>query len=143
LVKFRTAIVLSKDGGAINEFKKFVRFGIAPILGYGSQVMSWIHIDDLVRLYIYALENEKIQGVYNAVAPQTVTNRKFITQLARTTRGRFFIPVFVPSFVLEIIRGEVSVELLKSAPVSSEKIQREGYQFLHPSLTSALHQLVH
>ena len=59
MVKFRTGIVLSKEGGAIKEFQRPLRFGIAPILGNGKQIMSWIHIDDLVRLYIYAVENEK------------------------------------------------------------------------------------
>ena len=69
LVKFRTGVVMSKEGGALKEFKKPLRFGLATILGNGKQVMSWIHIDDLVHLYIYAIENEKLQGVYNAVAP--------------------------------------------------------------------------
>jgi uncharacterized protein (TIGR01777 family) len=141
LVKFRTAIALTNEGGALTEFKKVIRFGIAPILGNGKQVMSWIHIDDLVRLYVYAIENDKLQGVYNAVAPQIVTNKKFILQLARSMRGRFFVPVFVPGFILQILRGEVSIEVLKSATVSPEKIIREGYTFLYPSLSSALSAL--
>src|SRR4030095_13109441 len=70
LVKFRTGVVLSNHGGALKKFKNTLWFGIAPILGNGKQVMSWIHADDLVRLYLYALGNENIQGVYNAVAPQ-------------------------------------------------------------------------
>jgi uncharacterized protein (TIGR01777 family) len=69
LVKLRTAIVMSNAGGALKEFKNPLRFGVAPILGNGRQVMSWIHIDDLVRLYIAAIENEKLEGVYNAAAP--------------------------------------------------------------------------
>jgi uncharacterized protein (TIGR01777 family) len=141
LVKFRTGIVLSNHTGALKKFNNTLRFGVAPILGNGKQVMSWIHIDDLVRLYLYALENEKLHGVYNAVAPQTVTNKKFILQLARSTRGRFFVPVFVPSFLLKMIFGEVSIEVLKSVTVSSEKIRREGFQFQYPSLQSALHHL--
>lgn len=141
LVKFRTGVVLSNHGGALKKFKNTLRFGIAPILGNGKQVMSWIHIDDLVRLYLYALENEKLQGVYNAVAPHTVTNKKFILQLARSTRGRFFVPVFVPSFLLKMLFGEVSIEVLKNVTVSSEKIRREGFQFQYPSLQSALHHL--
>jgi len=141
LVKFRTGIVLSNHGGALKKFKNTLWFGIAPILGDGKQVMSWIHIDDLVRLYLFALENEKLQGVYNAVAPQTVTNKKFILQLARSTRGRFYVPIFVPSFLLKMIFGEVSIEVLKSITVSPEKIRREGFQFQYPSLQSALHDL--
>jgi uncharacterized protein (TIGR01777 family) len=142
LVKFRTGIVLSNEGGALKEFKKPLRFGIAAILGNGKQVISWIHIDDLVRLYIYGIENEKLQGVYNAVAPQTITNKKFILQLARTIRGKFFVPIFVPSFILEIVLGEISIEVLKSAKVSCEKIKTEGYTFLYPSAKAAFLQLV-
>ena len=99
--------------------------------------MSWIHIDDLVCLYIYAIENEKLQGVYNAVAPLPLTNKKLILQLARCIRGRFFVPIFIPSFILEIVLGEMSIEVLKSAAVSCEKIKKEGYSFLYPSFKAA------
>jgi uncharacterized protein (TIGR01777 family) len=138
LVKFRTGIVLSKDGGAIREFKKPLRFGIATILGNGKQIMSWIHIDDLVRLYIFAIGNERLNGVYNAVSPHPVTNKKLIIQLARSMRGKFYVPIFIPSFILKMVFGELSVEVLKSAAVSCKKIKREGYSFLYPSLTAAL-----
>ena len=141
LVKFRTGIVLSKEGGAIKEFQKPLRFGIATILGNGKQIMSWIHIDDLIRLYIYAIEREKMAGVYNAVAPRPVTNKKLIIQLAKVMRGKFYIPIFVPSFILEIVFGELSIEVLKSATVSCKKIKGEGYVFLYPSLIAALHHV--
>ena len=141
LVKFRTGIVLSKEGGAIKEFQKPLRFGIATILGNGKQIMSWIHIDDLVRLYIFAMEKERLNGVYNAVAPHPVTNKKLIIQLARTMRGKFYVPIFVPSFILKMVFGELSIEVLKSAAVSCKKIKREGYSFLYPSLTAALHHV--
>jgi uncharacterized protein (TIGR01777 family) len=143
LVKLRTGIVLSNEGGALKEFKKPIRYGFATILGNGKQVVSWIHIDDLVRLYVYAIENEKLQGVYNAVAPHPVTNKKLILQLARCTRGRFFVPVFVPSFILKIMLGEMSIEVLKSASVSCKKIKQTGFTFLHPAIISAIHRLVH
>ena len=141
LVKFRTGIVLSKEGGAIKEFKKPLRFGIATILGNGKQIMSWIHIDDLVRLYIFAIGNERLDGVYNAVSPHPVTNKKLIIQLAKIMRGKFYIPIFVPSFILKIVVGELSIEVLKSATVSCKKIKKEGYTFLYPSLTAALHHV--
>jgi len=141
LVKFRTGIVLSKEGGALKEFQKPLRFGIATILGNGKQIMSWIHLDDLVRLYILAIANERLNGVYNAVAPHPVTNKKIIIQLARTMRGKFYVPIFVPSFILKMVLGELSIEVLKSATVSCKKIKGEGYSFLYPSLTAALHHV--
>ena len=141
VVKFRTGIVLSKEGGALAEFRKPVRFGMAAILGSGKQVISWIHIDDLARLLVYAIENDKIQGVYNAVASQPVTNRNFVTVLAEKIKGRFYIPFYVPSFVLKIMLGEMSVEVLKSATVSNSKIGNKGFQFLFPTIEAALADL--
>jgi len=141
LVKIRTGIVLSNEGGALKEFKRPLRFGVAAILGDGRQVISWIHIDDLVRLYIAAIEDETLNGVYNAVAPRPVSNKEFTMQLARIQKGNFFIPVYVPSFVLKLVIGEMSIEVLKSATVSCDKIHYTGFTFLHPTIEAALKNL--
>jgi len=141
LIIFRQGIVLSKEGGAFTEFKKPLKFGIAAILGSGKQVLSWIHIEDLCRMYVYALE-KKFSGVFNAVAPQVISNKNFTLELAKKARGKFFIPVYVPSFVLKIVLGEMSIEVLKSATVSCEKIKSTGFQFLYPSIEAALNNLI-
>ena len=141
LVKLRTGIVLGNEGGALKEFKKPLRWGVAAILGDGKQVISWIHIDDLVRLYIAAIEDDTLKGVYNAVAPKPVSNKELAMQLARIHKGKFFIPVYVPSFVLKIVVGEMSVEVLKSATVSCDKIHYTGFTFLHPTIEAALKNL--
>lgn len=141
LVKLRTGIVLSNEGGALKEFRKPLRWGVATILGDGKQVISWIHIDDLVRIYINAIEDETLQGTYNAVAPTPVTNKDLVTDLARIQKGKFFIPVYVPSFVLRTVLGEMSVEVLKSATVSADKIHYTGFIFLYPAIESALQNL--
>jgi uncharacterized protein (TIGR01777 family) len=142
LVIFRCGIALSTTGGAFTEFLKPVRWGLATIFGSGSQVISWIHIDDLCRLFLKAIENEKMQGVYNAVSPQPVTNKNFMLSLAKKIKGRFFLPFYVPSFILKMVLGEVSVELLKSATVSCEKISDTGFQFLFPSVDAAMDDLI-
>ncbi len=142
LVKFRAGIALSNDGGALREFKKPIRFGFATIFGKGSQVMSWIHIDDLCRMIVEAIENDHIEGVYNAVSPHPVTNKEMVLKLARGMRGRFVIPIHIPEWALKAMLGEMSVEILKSATVSSDKISSTGFQFLYPSLDSALTQLL-
>jgi uncharacterized protein (TIGR01777 family) len=136
-VKFRIGIVLSNEGGALKEFRKPLQFGVAAILGNGKQIISWIYIDDLVNMYIAAIENENMNGVYNAVAPNPVSNKELTLQLART-RKKFFIPLHVPSFVLKVMLGEMSIEVLKSATVSAEKIQQAGFVFNFPDLSSAL-----
>ncbi len=141
VVKLRTGIVLSNGGGALAEFKKPLKFGLAAILGSGKQMVSWIHIDDLCRMYVEAIQNPYLHGAYNAVAPVPVSNKKMTLELAKTVRHQFFIPVFVPSFVLKIMLGESSIEVLKSCTVSCEKIKQAGFAFLFPSVEAAFMHL--
>lgn len=137
----RTGIVLSNEGGAFKEFKNPLKFGVAAILAGGKQVISWIHIEDMCRMYMYAIENN-IQGVFNAVAPKPVTNKELTLQLAKAEKGKAYIAVHVPSFVLKIMLGEMSIEVLKSCTVNADKIRNTGFRFLYPSLDAALHGLV-
>ncbi len=141
VVKIRTGIVLSNAGGALAEFKKPLRIGVAAILGNGKQVVSWIHIDDLCRIYLTAIQNKQLQGAYNAVAPAPVSNKQLTLQLARIVKGNFFIPVHVPAFVLKMVMGESSIEVLKSCTVNCEKIKRTGFTFLYPSIDAALQEI--
>ncbi|HEY4207045.1 MAG TPA: TIGR01777 family oxidoreductase [Puia sp.] len=141
LVILRTGLVLGNEGGALPEFTKPVKLGVAAILGSGRQVMSWIHIEDECRLYLHAIENGHWSGVYNAAAPQPVNNKTLTLELARRLKGRYFVPVYVPSLFLKILVGEMSVEVLKSTTVSVDKVHKQGFQFLYPSIESALNQL--
>ncbi|HEY1021622.1 MAG TPA: TIGR01777 family oxidoreductase, partial [Flavisolibacter sp.] len=97
LVIFRIGIVLSNDGGAYTEFKKPVKLGGATILGNGKQVVSWIHIRDLIRIFAAAIENDNWKGVYNAVAPNPVSNKTLILQIAKEKKGKFYVPFNVPA----------------------------------------------
>ena len=142
LVIFRIGPVLSKEGGALAEFKKPVKMGVAAILGSGKQVMSWIHLEDLCRLFVQAIEDASWTGVYNAVAPQPADNKTITIELAKRIKGRYYVPIYVPSFLLKIVIGEMSVEVLKSATVSSQKLSRTGFQFIYPSIQGAMEDLV-
>lgn len=141
LVKLRTGIVLTNGGGYFREIKKPLRFGLATIFSSGKQIVSWIHIEDLIRIFLFALENQHIDGVYNAVAPGPVSNKELIIESAKSVRGEYFIPVHIPSFALKMVLGEMSIELLKSVKVSSEKIHNAGFTFLYPSVEAAIRQL--
>lgn len=138
LVKLRIGIVLSNEGGALAEFKRPIRFGVAAILGNGKQTISWIHIEDLCRMFIYAIENDDMAGNYNAVAPTPVNNKLLTLTLARSMKGKFFIALHVPVFILKLMLGQRSIEVLKSATVSCEKIMKKGYRFLFPTIDEAI-----
>lgn len=141
LVKLRTGIVLSNKGGALAEFKKPLRLGVAAVLGSGNQVVSWIHIDDLCRIFLKAIEDHAMDGVYNAVSPKPVSNKTLTLQLAKATRGKFYLPLNVPSFVLKMVLGEMSVEVLKSATVSAHKIRIAAFDFIYPTIEAAINAL--
>jgi len=142
LVKLRTGIVLSNEGGALAEFKKPVKFGVAGILGNGRQVVSWIHIDDLCSMFIRAIEDEHTSGTYNAVAPQPVNNKTLTLALAKAMRGKFYIPIHIPVFVLKLMLGSRSIEVLKSATVSCKKILDTGFRFNFENIETALANLL-
>ncbi|HEY5773967.1 MAG TPA: TIGR01777 family oxidoreductase, partial [Chitinophagaceae bacterium] len=142
LIKFRIGPVLSTDGGAYVEFKNPIKFGVAGIIGSGKQIMSWIHIDDLVRAILFSMETEQMEGVYNAVSPGPASNKKLILEIAKST-GKFFIPISAPSVALKIVFGEMIGEILKSTTVSSEKLQKAGFIFQYPDIGSAILQLSH
>ena len=141
LVKLRTGIVLSNDGGALNEYKMPLRFGVAPVLGNGKQIISWIHIDDLCRMYCEAIENIYLNGSYNAVAPHPVSQKTLIVGLAQKLRNNFFTAVYIPAFLLKLRFGKRSIEILKSAWVSSKKVTSTGFTFLYPTIDAALNEL--
>jgi len=141
LIQLRIGIVLSTSGGALAEFIKPVRLGISPILGNGKQVISWIHLDDLTRLIEWTLLNESVSGIYNAAAPNPVSNRSLMRVLSRAYR-RPFIPVPVPAFFLQLILGEMSIEVLKSTTMSVAKILQAGFSFQFPRIEEALNDLL-
>jgi uncharacterized protein len=142
LVKLRIGIVLSKNGGALKEFITPLKIGVAPILGNGKQMISWIHIDDLCRLLVFAVENEKMNGVYNAVAPAPVNNKTLTLTLAKKMKRLFYIPFYVPVFILKIMLGSRSIEILKSATVSCKKVIAAGFDFRFVNIEVALEDIM-
>jgi len=141
LVCLRTGIVLSKHGGALKEFLKPLAVRMAAVLGNGKQMISWIDVRDLAKMFVYALENENISGSYNAVAPAPVSNKTLTQTLAKVLYGSFYITTYVPSFVLKIMLGEMSIEVLKSTTVSPQKILDTGFVFDYPEISKSLSTL--
>lgn len=138
-VMLRTGIVLDARGGALNEMLKPP---VAAPLGSGDQWMSWIHIEDLARMFLFALEKTTLQGVYNAVAPNPATNQQ-LTQEAAYAKGKTYLGIGVPGFVLKLVLGEMAAMVLGGNRVSCQKIQKAGFQFEFFELSAALKEIFH
>jgi uncharacterized protein len=135
LVVLRIGIVLSQHGGMVKELKKPMAFGLVPIFGNGKQVVSWIHIADLCNLILFGIENN-IEGIYNAVSSEPIVQKVLSKQIAKALGKRLRIPFYIPSFLLKIALGEMSIEVLKSTTVNNTKIKKAGFQFEYPALES-------
>ena len=140
VVKLRTGIVLSNEGGALPEMAAPVKKGFGSPLGSGKQWMSWIHIHDAVRMYVFVLENPGLKGTYNMTSPNPVTNKEMTQALAAILETKIWLPN-VPALGLKILLGEMSVLVLDSAKVSSAKILSEGFKCNFTKLEEALNEI--
>ncbi len=141
VVILRAGLVLSMEDGALPKLVTPIKFGVGAPVGSGDQYISWIHIDDLCRLYLFAVENEKMSGIYNAVSPHPETNADFMREIAKILDKPFFMPN-IPSFVLRILFGEMASTILGGNRVSSKKIEGMGFEFKYPTLGIALEDLL-
>ena len=137
VVLARFGIILAREGGALPPMMIPFKIGLGGKLGSGTQWMSWIALEDVVRILRFVMDDEAISGALNVVAPQPVTNLQFTEILAKAVhRPKFFA---APKFVLQTLLGEMADEmLLASQRVVPESLQRNGYQFVHTDLRSAL-----
>jgi hypothetical protein len=133
-VIFRTGVVLAPYGGALLKMLPPFQMGIGGVLGSGQQWMSWIHLQDLVGLYVEALQNTSYQGIYNAVSPEPITNREFTKILCHSLNVHSGLPV--PALALKALYGEMSRVAFDSERVHSDRLASFTYRF--PSLSKAL-----
>lgn len=140
LVKVRIGVVLGKDAGALPEIARPVRFGVGAPLGTGDQCISWIHLDDLCDIFIRSVEDETLQGAYNATAG-VVTNRELTKAIAQTLGKPLWLPA-VPGFILRLFLGEMATIVLEGSNVTSDKIRQAGFSFTFDTLDKALGNLL-
>ncbi|MGI4884370.1 MAG: TIGR01777 family oxidoreductase [Janthinobacterium lividum] len=140
LVTPRIGVVLSTKGGALVPLAATVKLGLGAPLGTGQQWLSWIHLDDLCRLFIAMLTDDAWQGLYNAVAPYPTTNEAFTEVLAEVLH-RPLILHKVPAFALKLAMGDQSEMVLAGQRVSAEKVMQQGFEFDYPVLRGALKAL--
>lgn len=140
VAKVRVGVVLSADGGAMKELSRPVRLLAGAPLGSGKQYMSWIHIDDLCRIFQFVLEQE-LSGTYNATAPNPVTNEALTKSLASALKKPLILPN-VPAFVMKLLLGEMSGMVLGGNYVRADKIQNEGFKFKYTNVDLAIKSLL-
>jgi uncharacterized protein len=140
VVPLRFGVVLGKDGGALPKMLPPFRLGLGGRLASGQQWMSWIHVDDVIGLIRFALENSTVRGPMNATAPQPATNAEFTRELAAALHRPAILPV--PSLALKLLFGEMAEVILGSQRVIPQAAQSAGYRFEYPELRPALVRLL-
>jgi len=140
-VQLRIGIVLDKGAGVLGQLVPLAKLGIASPLGNGQQWTSWIHVQDLARMFIHAATSELPSGAYNAVSPSPVSNKGLTKAICKVLKRPMFFPP-VPGFVLKLVLGEMATLALMSQKVSNAKIAATGFEYKHDQLDDALTDLL-
>jgi uncharacterized protein (TIGR01777 family) len=137
VVRLRLGVVLAREGGALARLLPLFRLGLGGRLGDGRAWMSWIELDDLVRVVVAALTDPRLEGAINAVAPGPVTNRAFTAALGRVLHRPAILPV--PRWLLQLVYGEMAgATLFASARVTPARLGATGFAFRQPDIVAAL-----
>src|SRR5713101_3610257 len=137
VVLARFGIILAREGGALAKMLTPFKLGVGGRLGTGKQWMSWVTLEDVVAILRFAIESASVRGAINIVSPQPLQNAEFTTVLAKAVHRPALFPA--PAFALRLALGEMADALLLSSQrVAPQALEKLGYRFLHPDLTSAL-----
>lgn len=136
----RIGVVFSNKGGAFVEMGKPIKFFAGNYLGSGKQMVPWIHVDDMISIFIKSIQEDELMGAYNCAAPEPVSNRNLTKQLAKAF-NRPAWPFGVPPFVLRLLLGEQAQIVLEGYRISSEKLRNVGFEFKYPTLDKAIKDL--
>ncbi len=139
VVLVRIGVVLARDGGALRQMLLPFKLGLGGPVGFGRQWVSWIHLDDLVRVFLTALDDSSLEGVVNATAPRPVRNKELSKSLARALRRPCLFPIF--PFLLRILFGEVAYIITTGQMVMPTKLQEQGFEFNFSTCADAMNDL--
>lgn len=136
-VKIRTGLVLGNNEGLLKKLVPIFKLKMGSALGDGKQYMPWIHIDDLCTIYLEAVSNPNVEGAYNAAVNDETDNKTFSKTLAQIFGYTIWLPN-IPAFLIKLVLGEMTELLLKGRRISSDKIEKLGFQFQFRNLKTAL-----
>lgn len=137
----RFGVVYGEDGGAMSKMLTPFKLGLGGCMGDGSQMISWIHIDDLVRACEYLIENQELQGIVNFTAPEVLSNKDQTKKMGKHLHRPAFMNM--PAWLVKLIFGEGSTVMLDSKNVRSRVLQDTGFTFMYPTFDSAMEEIVH
>lgn len=136
----RIGLVMAKNGGMLPQISAPIKFGLGAVMGNGNQWQSWIHINDLAKLFIFAIENNLI-GIYNGVAPNPISHQEMTKIIAKVTKRPLFLPN-IPQFIMKLFLGSMHELLFESQKVSAEKILNAGFEFEYTNFESVANDLL-
>jgi uncharacterized protein (TIGR01777 family) len=141
VVLCRFGIVMGRNGGMLGEIVPIFRMFLGANLGSGNQWLSWIHEQDLARIFLFLLENRGLEGPLNCTAPEPVRNSEFTETLGKVLGVPTFLPP-VPGFMLRLLKGEFGGVILKGQRVLPRRLLAAGFQFHYPTLKEALTEIL-
>lgn len=136
VVIVRSGVVIGHDGGALKKMLPIFKLGLGGKISSGEQFMSWIHVEDLARMYVEAVRDSSISGVFNGTSPYPATNTEFTKALGSALSRKALFPV--PAFVLNVVFGEMSSVLLESQRVLPTNFKQKKFHFHYPTLAMTL-----
>lgn len=141
VVCIRTPLVLGKNADALKLMKLPTQYGLGASLGSGKQASPWLHIEDLCRVYLQAVENNEMNGSYNVAVSEKLTHQQFMQHLAKGLRKPLFLPN-IPAFAVKLVMGEKAVIVLEGAFLDNQKLLATGFTFNYPTLDDALNEIL-
>ena len=139
-VIFRIGLILGKEAKTIQELLPLFKMGLGGKIGSGAQPFPFVHINDVVNAFVWGLQNERVRGIYNLVAPDYIDNKTFTHELANSLKRPACFTV--PGFTLKLALGEASSLILQSPQVKPERLLKEGYVFLFPDIKSCIAEVI-
>lgn len=139
VVVYRLGVVLGKHGGVVKKLTPMFKFGLGGAMGSGSQMMSWVHVDDVVNAFFYAIKNQSLSGTYNLVAPTPISNSEFTAAFAKALHRKAFLKV--PAFALKLFMGEQASMVLDEKYVLPKRLLEADFNFRNDTIQTAFKQI--
>ena len=139
VVIFRLSVVLGRNGGMVKQLTTLFKLGLGAKLGSGEQMMSWVHIDDVINAFLFAIKNKQMEGIYNLTSPAPISNREFTQAFAKAVHRKAWLTI--PAFVLKLVFGEQSKLFLEEKYIIPKRLLEVDFNFRNDTIQTAFKQI--